>query len=120
MALAFFNAFDVQGTTFNHFSFINILTIKSRSQLSKMLCLLQYFSRLMRAEKNSEDFINARLSFERLVLKDTPDWSNCSKQLVELVPHEGLIEDNHGALQVDFANKFIGGGVLQLGNVQVS
>ena len=85
-----------------------------------MLCLLQYFSQLMQAEKNGDDLSQVKLSFERLVLRQTPDWSNCNKQLGVLLSCEGLIEDNHAALQVDFANKFIGGGVLQFGNVQVS
>lgn len=74
----------------------------------------------MQAEKNSDDLNKIKLSFERLLLKETPDWSNCSKQLEVLLPREGLIEENHAALQADFANKFIGGGALQLGNVQVS
>ena len=122
MALSFFNAFDAQGDTFNHFSLLNILAIdvKAHSQRSKMLCLLQYFSRLMQSEKNGDDLNKVKLSFERLVLKKTPDWSNCTKQLGVLLPCEGVIEDNHAALQVDFANKFIGGGVLHFGNVQVS
>lgn len=120
MALSFFNAFDVQGDKFNHFSLLNILTIKTHSQMSKMLCLLQYFVRLMQAERNGDDLNKVKLSFERLVLKEIPNWSNCKKQLGVLLSCEGLIEDNHAALQVDFANKFIGGGVLHLGNVQVS
>ena len=32
---------------------------------------------------------------------------------------EGLIEGANGCLQVDFANEYIGGGVLGMGNVQV-
>ena len=75
----------------------------------------------MQAEKDGDDLTNMKLSFERLVLKETPDWSKCNEPLVDLLSYEGqLIEDNHAALQVDFANKFIGGGVLHLGNVQVS
>lgn len=34
------------------------------------------------------------------------------------VTSDGTIEDGHGLLQVDFANKFLGGGVLGLGCVQ--
>ena len=74
----------------------------------------------MQAEKKGDDLSKTMLSFERLVLKDKPDWSNCNKQLGVFLPREELIEENHAALQVDFANKFIGGGALQLGNVQVS
>ena len=74
----------------------------------------------MQAEKKGDDLSKTKLSFERLVLKETPDWSNCNKQLGVFLSREELIEENHAGLQVDFANKFIGGGVLHLGNVQVS
>ena len=74
----------------------------------------------MAAENDGDDLSKTKLSFERLVLKEVPDWPNCNTHLGILLSHEELIEENHAALQVDFANKFIGGGVLQLGNVQVS
>ena len=74
----------------------------------------------MEAEKKDKDFMEMQLSFERLVLRTVPDWSNCDKPLGVFISCSGLIEENHEALQADFANKFIGGGVLTLGNVQVS
>jgi poly(ADP-ribose) glycohydrolase len=40
------------------------------------------------------------------------------EQLSEVVIHDGGIEDFYGAIKVDFANKFIGGGVLRHGKVQ--
>lgn len=48
-------------------------------------------------------------------------WGECQKPLTLFVsPADGsLIEAAHGCLQVDFANAYIGGGVLNLGNVQV-
>ena len=82
-------------------------------------CLLQYFFRLTEAEKD-KDFMKMQLSFEWLILKGVPDWFNCDKHLGVFVSCSRLIEENHEALQADFANKFIGGGVLTLGNVQVS
>lgn len=33
---------------------------------------------------------------------------------------DGSIEDSYGCLQVDFANEYIGGGVLNFGAVQVN
>lgn len=51
-----------------------------------------------------------------------PDWdkSNATFDSIQLhVSSEGTIEDNgNGLLQVDFANKFLGGGVLNYGCVQ--
>lgn len=52
-----------------------------------------------------------------------PNWSECDatfgdSSLVH-ISSEGTIEDNgNGLLQVDFANKYIGGGVLNTGCVQ--
>lgn len=47
-------------------------------------------------------------------------WKNCEKPLLPFESLDsGTIENAHGCLQVDFANKFIGGGVLRRGSVQV-
>lgn len=54
---------------------------------------------------------------------DFPDWNTCTASFNDRsmvhISSEGTIEDNgSGLLQVDFANKFIGGGVLNSGCVQ--
>ena len=48
-------------------------------------------------------------------------WGTCESPLTpfESPTDGGLIEGAHGCLQVDFANAYIGGGVLNMGNVQV-
>ena len=48
-------------------------------------------------------------------------WGECGNSLTPFnSPTDGsLIEAAHGCLQVDFANAYIGGGVLHMGNVQV-
>ena len=47
-------------------------------------------------------------------------WEECEKTLSSFESlAEGTIESADGCLQVDFANAYIGGGVLNLGNVQV-
>jgi len=50
----------------------------------------------------------------------SPDWANSTAELQKLhVTSDGTVEDNgSGMLQVDFANKFVGGGVLNDGCVQ--
>ncbi|XP_047509300.1 poly(ADP-ribose) glycohydrolase-like isoform X3 [Pieris napi] len=53
--------------------------------------------------------------------KHCPDWENSSVSLATLPVHvdsEVIIEDLPGLIQVDFANKFLGGGVLRGGCVQ--
>lgn len=51
-----------------------------------------------------------------------PNWSACNDEISKIKLHvcdEGTIEDDGaGLLQVDFANKFLGGGVLNYGCVQ--
>lgn len=51
-----------------------------------------------------------------------PDWAECTETLDTTLIHvsdEGNIEDDgEGLLQVDFANKYLGGGVLNYGCVQ--
>lgn len=54
---------------------------------------------------------------------DIPDWSKCEKtfddSVLMHVTANGTIEDGgDGLLQVDFANRFLGGGVLGWGCVQ--
>lgn len=45
-------------------------------------------------------------------------WAACEAPLTPLLVLPGSIEDAQGCLQVDFANRFPGGGVLGRGNVQ--
>lgn len=53
---------------------------------------------------------------------DFPDWADCTDTFDTTPIHvsdNGTIEENgKGMLQVDFANKFLGGGVLNYGCVQ--
>jgi len=47
------------------------------------------------------------------------EWGACDMPLLDLIPDSaGVIDDYGGALQVDFANAFVGGGVLSGGCVQ--
>lgn len=53
---------------------------------------------------------------------DLPKWSSCRTTFENTILHvsdDGTIEDDgEGLLQVDFANKYLGGGVLNYGCVQ--
>lgn len=57
-----------------------------------------------------------------LPIEDLPDWDECQTTFEKSLMHvcsDGTIEDDgHGLLQVDFANKYLGGGVLGQGCVQ--
>ena len=96
-----------------------------KSQASKLRCLLNYFERIRQAEEaKDEGFLSMCVSVTRRRLSqqeaERSAWGECDKPLSALQSlREGLIEDAHGCLQVDFANAYIGGGVLSMGNVQV-
>ncbi|PIA25111.1 hypothetical protein AQUCO_12500020v1 [Aquilegia coerulea] len=97
----------------------------TQKQENKIMCLVHYFERICLCMPKG--FI----SFERKVLP-VNDNRHCisypksdfwSKSTVPLccfeVCHSGLIEDQLSeALEVDFANKYIGGGALSRGCVQ--
>lgn len=96
-----------------------------RAQQSKCLCILGYFDRLAKSEREGdEEFMNRCVSIERQILdreiSSLEYWKKSEIPLGAFEVHaSGVIEEHDGALQVDFANEYIGGGVLQQGNVQV-
>ncbi|CAH0558994.1 unnamed protein product [Brassicogethes aeneus] len=84
----------------------------------KLKCIIYYFKRV--TNKNPTGVI----TFERKHISRTnmPRWDNLENNLGNTKIHvnsSGTIEDDGlGFLQVDFANKYIGGGVLGYGCVQ--
>ena len=84
--------------------------------LLKLKCLLSYFSRVTNTAPTG------LLTFSRRCLRPEtfPQWSESDLRLSQLhITSEGMIEtEGQGMLQVDFANKFVGGGVLGSGLVQ--
>ncbi|XP_035693416.1 poly(ADP-ribose) glycohydrolase 1-like, partial [Branchiostoma floridae] len=94
---------------------------RRETQAAKLRCILHYFERL--AEDPSGP--HGCISFTRKVVSDDhlPSWGtwlSCDKQLCPItVVRQGGIEDSGShTLQIDFANKCIGGGVLHQGRVQ--
>ncbi|KAM8774386.1 poly(ADP-ribose) glycohydrolase isoform 2-T2 [Rhynchonycteris naso] len=80
----------------------------------KLKTLFCYFRRV--TEKKPTGLV----TFTRQSLEDFPEWERCEKPLTRLhVTYDGTIEGNgQGMLQVDFANRFVGGGVTSAGLVQ--
>ena len=124
IAHAFFGTFAPVGSGFQLLAMTSFLEDNSyKSQSGKLLCILNYFDRLRRAEvEGKKDFLAMNISVRRwsIEVKDADKfWGECDLPLVSFSTSEGVIEKSEGDLQVDFANEYIGGGVLQLGNVQV-
>ncbi|KAH7387892.1 hypothetical protein KP509_16G047300 [Ceratopteris richardii] len=104
------------------------ISIQMPQQEQKVHCILHYFTRVTHC------IPKGMLSFERKVLPRGQEslmhctirqpnqsfWSESSSSFCPLkVIKDGNIEDhNSNALEVDFANCYLGGGVLRLGCVQ--
>ena len=82
--------------------------------MHKLKCIFHYF------EVVTDCRPIGTITFTRQVCSSPPQWDQLACPCTKLhVTSQGLIEDDgHGMLQVDFANKFIGGGVLRQGCVQ--
>eukprot|EP01091_Cochliopodium_minus_P018427 TRINITY_DN7475_c0_g1_i1.p1 TRINITY_DN7475_c0_g1~~TRINITY_DN7475_c0_g1_i1.p1 ORF type:complete len:639 (-),score=198.56 TRINITY_DN7475_c0_g1_i1:26-1942(-) len=103
------------------FNFGTLFEDCSPSKVAKFECLLNYFKRIEKIEKKGKN-VMPKLSFERKVLdkENLFDWSKCDKKFLPIeIFEKGFIEDSgNNNLHVDFANKYIGGGVLSSGCVQ--
>ncbi|WZZ54969.1 hypothetical protein YC2023_055076 [Brassica napus] len=99
----------------------------SESHESKIRCIMHYFERVCSCMPTGT------VSFERKILPaeypnssttapDADFWSKSDISLCAFKVHSsGLIEDqSDNALEVDFANKYLGGGSLNRGCVQTS
>ena len=86
---------------------------KNVAKKEKYKCLFNYFNTIFKkgGEYGSSEILNGCLSFQRQFLKNFPIWHSSHRPLSNLqIFSEGTIEDSPPfSLQVDFANKVIGG-----------
>jgi poly(ADP-ribose) glycohydrolase len=62
---------------------------------------------------------HGKVAFHRRVLAKAPRWHESKAALCEVTLCDGVIEDaGVGTLQVDFANKYVGGGIFGRGSAQ--
>lgn len=89
---------------------------RCQSVMEKFKCIFHYFRRV--TSKVPEGVITIQRRY--LSKHDCPKWDNIDQKLSSLhITSNGTIEtDGAGLLQVDFANKYVGGGVLGMGCVQ--
>ncbi|MCU0686340.1 MAG: poly(ADP-ribose) glycohydrolase [Polyangiaceae bacterium] len=103
------------GQAMPHTSFDRLLATGARPEQAKLRCVLAYFDRI------ADGAPSGAITIERDVLtpRTLADWAADPAPLgpLEVAP-EGGVEDSAGAAQVDFANRFLGGGVLSGGCVQ--
>ncbi|XP_037321621.2 poly(ADP-ribose) glycohydrolase [Pungitius pungitius] len=86
----------------------------SPKKIEKLKTLLCYFRRVTQTKPKG------LVTFTRQTLNTPPNWESSKTLLKRLhITCEGTIEDDgYGMLQVDFANRSVGGGVTGLGLVQ--
>uniref|UniRef100_A0A8D3DU76 poly(ADP-ribose) glycohydrolase n=1 Tax=Scophthalmus maximus TaxID=52904 RepID=A0A8D3DU76_SCOMX len=86
----------------------------SPKKIEKLKTLLCYFRRVTQTRPKG------LVTFTRKTLNNPPNWASCPTRLTRLhITCKGTIEDDgYGMLQVDFANRFVGGGVTGQGLVQ--
>lgn len=99
--------------------FINFIELYVGSpdvKSSKLRMILSYFLRAYENEDNDQMVV----TFRRYFLSDKIEWSLSKVPLCDIMfSKEGTIEDEGKAcIQIDFANKMLGGGVLGRGAVQ--
>ncbi|XP_059486052.1 poly(ADP-ribose) glycohydrolase-like isoform X2 [Neocloeon triangulifer] len=84
--------------------------------MEKLKCFITYFRRIHLEKKIPTGVV----TYHRQAVQNFPKWHKSDKPIKRLhVSKEGTIEDDGiFMLQVDFANKFLGGGVLTEGCVQ--
>ena len=110
---------NAASSEYSRFPSINFNTLFSggpcdNKKMNKISCILNYFQRVTTRPPTG------LVTFTRQACTSLPKWEDASNKFTQLhVTSEGCIEsDGHGMLQVDFANKYIGGGVLSEGCVQ--
>ncbi|KAK2852627.1 hypothetical protein Q7C36_007828 [Tachysurus vachellii] len=95
-------------------NFYRLFEGSAHQKIEKLRTLLCYFRRVT-TEKPT-----GLVTFTRQSLNSFPKWESLATRLTRLhISFEGTIEDQgYGMLQVDFANRMVGGGVTGLGLVQ--
>ncbi|XP_038050609.1 uncharacterized protein LOC119723809 isoform X2 [Patiria miniata] len=113
----------VNSINFDEFFQFLICSSTKSSQTAKLRCFLNYFDRLADIDVNKS--LTGHISYIRQVLKEDEtisleEWLDSKTPLCPLtIKHEGLIENaGSHALQVDFANRFLGGSILLAGRQQ--
>lgn len=120
LANAFFCTFprrNSRRTEYSNYPDINFFRLfegSSSRKIEKLKTLMCYFKSV------TEQKPTGLVTFTRKRLEKPPNWKSSQTPLTKLhITCEGTIEDDgYGMLQVDFANKFVGGGVTSSGLVQ--
>ncbi|KIH62945.1 poly glycohydrolase [Ancylostoma duodenale] len=115
LAHAFYCTFRRERHNYNRINFAGIFHGSNPLSHVKLRFILNYFSLVLKRMPTG------CVSFRREVVEKDgiPNWEEDETSIpLVAVASDGSIEDSYGCLQVDFANEYIGGGVLNYGAVQ--
>jgi len=135
LAMSFFGLHTWErGSSYPRFRITNLFGYTEPVYMEKIRCILHYFYMLANANKQKKQFFDYNnkdgpkrtISIYRHIPKNAEYQQLRNEYLSQNVASlcdvqfhiRGSIEDCDNALQVDFANKYIGGGVLGSGCVQ--
>lgn len=108
--------FNFPNVNFNTLFSKNYNLSRPNKRVQKLSCIIHYFNILA-----TKGLPSGKVSFRRQILYEqfVPVWEESQIALGTIkLDTSGFIEDQTNCSQVDFANKFIGGGVLSSGCVQ--
>uniref|UniRef100_A0A8C6LBS1 poly(ADP-ribose) glycohydrolase n=1 Tax=Nothobranchius furzeri TaxID=105023 RepID=A0A8C6LBS1_NOTFU len=108
------NSRKFEYSNYPEINFYRLFEGASTRKIEKLKTLLCYFRRVTQTKPEG------LVTFTRQTLNQPPNWESSQIQLTRLhITCEGTIEsEGYGMLQVDFANRFVGGGVTGHGLVQ--
>jgi len=113
------NGMDAEYSNYPDINFNRMLSMSDRraeAQREKIKTVLAYFKQVLDSPSTG------LLTFTRQVVEQFPNWADQAQTFddssLRLSSAGTIEEDGLGMLQVDFANKFVGGGVLGQGLVQ--
>jgi poly(ADP-ribose) glycohydrolase len=119
LANAFFCTFpnrSKRNSDYPEINFNRLFCSEGSKIINKLKCILNYFRAVL-----LEEMPTGVLTFQRRYLENLPDWSRLDDKFSNIKWHinsKGTIEEGRNMLQVDFANRYLGGGVLGTGCVQ--
>ncbi|KAG6462644.1 poly(ADP-ribose) glycohydrolase isoform X2 [Manduca sexta] len=108
---------NTEYSSYPHINFSSLYECRgSSSVMEKLKCLCHYFKRVC-----TKVPVGVVTVWRRSAGDAVPAWDTQDASLAALPLHvdsETTIENAHGLIQVDFANRYLGGGVLTYGCVQ--
>lgn len=103
-------------SSYPEINFNRLFGSRGQNVVEKLKCIVNDFRRVLCVAMPTNV-----VTFQRRSMPASFRWENsdvCLSRTKFHVDSKGKIEDGHGMLQVDFANRFVGGGVLGHGCVQ--